>query len=108
MYCNFAMRLRGGKMINNIDEQARDKLINNLVENLPVLRAKLNITQEELAEKIGLTRQTLTLVESRKREMSWNMFLSLMMIFYNNKATRPMLDIFEIYTDGLEHLLMFE
>ena len=33
----------------------KDELIKNMTENLPVLRAKLGITQEDLAEKIGIS-----------------------------------------------------
>ncbi len=37
-----------------------------IVNNIKVLRAKLQITQEELAQKVGVTRQTILAIENNK------------------------------------------
>ena len=75
--------------------------IENMTENLPALRAKLGFTQEETAEKIGVSRVTIAMIETRKREMTWNTFLSLVHLFSRNESTEKMLRIFDIYTDEL-------
>lgn len=75
--------------------------IENMTENLPALRAKLGLTQEETAEKIGVSRVTIAMIETRKREMTWNTFLSLVHLFSRNESTEKMLRIFDIYTDEL-------
>lgn len=77
------------------------RYIENMTENLPALRAKLGLTQEETAEKIGVSRVTIAMIETRKREMTWNTFLSLVHLFSRNESTEKMLRIFEIYTDEL-------
>ena len=77
------------------------RYIENMTENLPALRAKLGLTQEDAAEKIGVSRVTIAMIETRKREMTWNTFLSLVHLFSRNESTEKMLRIFDIYTDEL-------
>ena len=51
--------------------------IKALTDNLPMLRAKLDISQEELAKIIGVSRQPYCAIESGIRSMSWQTYLSL-------------------------------
>ena len=88
-----------------MDESKREILIKNMVDNLPMLRKKLDISQKELADMIGVTRNTITNIECRKTNMTWNMFLSLILIFTKNKDTDKLLNILEIYTDELNELI---
>ena len=83
----------------------KDELIKNMTENLPVLRAKLGITQEDLAEKIGIRRSTIVSIENKKREMTWNTFLSLILVFTKNEDTNKLLNVMEIYTDELHDFI---
>ena len=83
----------------------KDELIKNMTENLPVLRAKLGITQEDLAEKIGISRSTIVSIENKKREMTWNTFLSLILVFTKNEETNKLLNVMEIYTDELHDFI---
>lgn len=48
-----------------------------LQNELPVLRARLGISQAKLAEMIEISRQTYNVIENGKREMTWPIFLSL-------------------------------
>ena len=77
----------------------KDRLIQNMTENLPMLRTRLGFTQEELAEKIGVSRSTVLSIENKKREMTWNTFLSLVLLFIKNENTNKLLNVLEIYTD---------
>ena len=81
------------------NEINREKLIQNMTDNLPMLRTRLGLTQEELAKKIGVSRSTIVLIESKKREMTWNTFLSLVLLFVKNESTDKLLNVLEIYTD---------
>ena len=76
-----------------------------MTENLPVLRAKLGITQEDLAEKIGISRSTIVSIENNKREMKWNTFLSLILVFTKNEDFNKELKVMEIYTDELHDFI---
>ena len=53
-----------------MDDIKKNQLISNMVENLPVLRKKLDVSQTELAEMIGVSRSTLTALENKKRPMT--------------------------------------
>ncbi len=81
---------------NKID---KTKLIGNMTENLPMLRTRLGLTQEELADKIGVSRSTVLSIENKKREMTWNTFLSLILLFSKNETTNKLLNILDIYTE---------
>lgn len=88
-----------------MNEKQKDILIQNMVDNLPTLRKRLNMTQAELAAKIGVGRSSLTLIENKKRSMTWNTFLSLVLIFTKNKETDRLLNVMEIYTDELNDFI---
>ena len=79
----------------------KELLIKNMTENLPTLRKRLGISQEELSEKVGVRRSTIAGIENKKRSMSWNMFLSLLLIFIKNEDTDRLLNVMGIYTDEL-------
>ena len=77
-----------------------------MTENLPMLRTKLGLTQEELAAKIGISRSTVVSIETKKRDMTWNTFLSLILLFTKNENTNKLLNVLEIYTDELNDFII--
>jgi len=82
--------------------ETRELLIERMVENLPVLRRKLKLSQETLAQIIGSSRYTVMLIETKKRKLTWNTFLSLVLLFDKNEDTAVLLRALGIYTDELE------
>lgn len=85
--------------------ETRDILIEKMTENLPVLRKKLKLSQESLAHFIGSSRYTVMQIETKKRRMTWNTFLSLVLLFDKNDETAVLLRALEIYTDELDSML---
>lgn len=79
----------------------KEKYIRLLTANLPLLRAKLEITQEEIAAIIGISRQTYSAIEGGKRMMSWQIYLSLVLFFDANRATHSLLRHLECFPDVL-------
>lgn len=75
----------------NIDKQYKENCIEIMVENLVALRAKAGITQEELANLVGVSRQTYYAIETNRRALSWNTYLSLLLFFDTNINTHVML-----------------
>ena len=76
-------------------------LIAQLTYDLPVLRARLGISQARLAEKVGISRQTYNSIETGKKEMPWTVFLALIAVFQNNEETRKMLGNVEKIREAL-------
>ena len=82
-------------------EDKREDVINILTEELPMLRAKLGISQENLCDIVGISRQTYSGIETKKKKMSWSVFLSLLMLFTNNEKTAPIIRIAGAFPDDL-------
>ena len=76
----------------DIQEIDKERLIDILTEELPVLRAKIGLSQDDLSSIIGISRQTYSSIETKKRKMSWNTFLSLILVFENNEKTKVLLE----------------
>ena len=83
----------------------RNTIIELLRKELPVLRAKARISQEDIAEKIGISRQTYSSIETGKREMSWTTFLALIAYFQNNESTKKMISEINGLTEGIEMIM---
>lgn len=92
-------------MSKEMGKEKKLKLMEKFAENLPVFRTKLEISQEELANILGITRQTISAIESRQRNMTWSVFLALILIFFRNQATKRLLVALEIYTPELDEFL---
>ena len=82
----------------------RKKYTQAMAENLPALRARLGLSQTQLADCIGVTRQT---IENQSRELSWTNFLSLLFLFLQNAQTAKLLPVMGIYTDELARIFSF-
>ena len=91
--------------IRKVENENREKVIANMSDNLSMLRTKLGLTQEGLANLAGLSRHTIMQIENKKTKMSWNTFLALLLIFIKNSETDKLLNILEIYTDELNQEL---
>ncbi len=77
--------------MNDLTPEQKKAIITTFASCLPMLRARIQYTQEDLAQKLGSTRQTIIAVESGKRDLTWSMFLSAVFVFYMNPLTRPLL-----------------
>lgn len=84
-----------------IDKSYKDTCIELLCENLVSLRAKADITQAEIANLIGISRQTYYAIETGQRTMSWNTYLSLLFFFDTNNSTHSMLRDLNVYPKEL-------
>lgn len=88
-----------------MEDNQRNRLVQNLTANLPVLRATLHLTQSDLAKLLGISRQQIVAIENKTRKMTWSTFLAAVLIFRSNEDTNRLLSVFEIYTDELEEFL---
>ena len=61
-------------MLDEKIQLEKNEIISLLREKLPVLRAIARVSQETIANKIGISRQTYSSIETGRREMSWTFF----------------------------------
>lgn len=106
MYNNVTICKRGDGLMSSSNVN-RDELVKMMAQNLSVLRAKLNLSQEDLADVLGITRQTISAIENGQRNMSWAVFLSLVLIFLKNRETKRLMVLLGIYTKELNSLITF-
>ncbi len=86
----------------------KSELIEELKSVLPILRAAISISQGELAEYIGVSRQTYCALEQGKRDISWNTFLSLFLFFMTNEKTKALLNTRVGFIERVYSVLRYE
>ena len=96
--------LAGGPMNNEND--MKELLCGILCNELYVLRAKARVSQEEIADRIGVSRQTYSAIETGRRTMSWTTFLALIAYFQKNENTKDMLNNLDGLVCGLEQYVV--
>lgn len=96
--------IRGGQhlIIRNkkcweLTQAQKDEYIQNLTSKLAALRAHADISQEDLANIIGTSRQTYYAIENRKRTMSWSTYLSLIFFYDTVENTSQMIRELGVY-----------
>ena len=92
-------------MNRELDEARKEQLIDILTNELKVLRAKVQISQQELAGMIGISRQTYVAIENKSQKMAWNNFLALLLVFKSNDDTAKIIDWIGAYPPELESYL---
>lgn len=83
----------------------KERLIDILTDELPVLRAKIGVSQDDVSGIVGISRQTYSAIETKKRRMTWGTFISLVLFFEQNETTRPLIEGVGAYPDELRQLL---
>lgn len=80
-----------------LTDAEKDSFIATLTPNLAILRTQADISQEELANLIGVSRQTYSSIERKIRRMSWSTYLSLVLFYEHNQKTHKMIRQLSIF-----------
>lgn len=99
---------------NILSSEDRERFISILVPELATLRTKADISQQELAVLLGVTRQTYNAIECKSRKMSWNTYLALIFFYDHNQKTHQLLrtmnifpyDLISLFNNGEDTLEM--
>lgn len=86
-----------------ISEINKEELLSDFVTKLPAIRKKLGLSQSELGEKVGLSRQSISSIERGAVTLSWNIFLAIALVVFVNDP-----DIFEDIADDERYLAVIE
>ena len=78
------------------EKELFENCIRALTAKLPVLRKMTGMTQKDLADILGISRQTITNIESGSAKMKWSLFLAIMFIFSINKDSSVYLKTIDI------------
>ena len=89
-------------MLFEFENSRKEELIDKLSEELLILRTKTTMSQEEIANAIGLSRQTYSAIEAGKKRMTWRTYLALIMVFDYNSKTHEMIRQINIFPPELE------
>lgn len=101
----FSKKERGKILSNDEKEIFKREYIAKLTECLPMLRAQAGVTQETVADRVGIARQTYSAIECGRKPMSWNTFMSLILLLRANEKTKDIIKILGIYTEDLENYI---
>lgn len=74
--------------MNRLDEND----LKDLSKNIKQLRQTAGLTQEELANMVGVTRQTINSIETNKKVASTTLFLAIMGVFMFASSMNPVLN----------------
>lgn len=83
----------------------KEELIDKFICELLILRARIDMTQDEISEIVGLSRQTYSALETRKRKMTWSNFMALLFVFYFNPFTRDEIENAGCFPDELRIIM---
>jgi len=87
-------------MAKRKDNAMQNEYIERMVKNLPVLRAAIDITQMQLGEKVGVSRQTIVAIENRKSPLNWTLYLAMVCVFQQYEEPKKFLESFKIFDKG--------
>jgi len=82
-----------------ISSDAKQELCKKMASNLATLRTKANLKQEELAERLGLSRQTISAIENERRVMEWTTFSVLVLFFAKDEEIEKVMIALGILND---------
>ena len=74
----------------------RDEYTKKFAAKLRVLRSGAEMTQEEIAHAVGITRQTYYSYENSTRPVPWDKCLALLFFFEHNEVTSVLLSAFKL------------
>lgn len=84
-----------------LTDAEKDGYIATLTPNLAILRTQADISQEELANLIGVSRQTYSSIERNMRRMSWSTYLSLVLFYDYNQKTHNLMRSLSVFPTEL-------
>ena len=91
-------------MAKCISSDNNQEFYRKMASNLSTLREKAKLTQDELADRVGVSRQTISAIETEKRDMHWSNFSVLLMFFANDNEIKQIMYAMGLINDDIEKL----
>ena len=81
-------------------------LTDEMALDVQSLRILIGLSVEEMSEILGLSRGSYYQIESRRRDLSWGEYMTLLFLFRYNPRTEPVLESLGLYPEALKEKLM--
>jgi len=88
-------------MSDYINDKRKQELCKLLASNLPTLRTKMGISQNELATRIGYSRQTISAIERMEHDMQWRVFSAIVPFFATNEEIYRLMLVMSILDEDV-------
>ena len=88
-------------MSESLNDNRKQDLCKLLAENLPTLRTKMGISQNELADRIGYSRQTISAIERMENDMQWRMFSVIVPFFATDEEIYRLMLVMSILDEDV-------
>lgn len=96
-------------MVSTRLQKEQTEMIDVMTQALPYLRRELHISQTELANKVGVSRQMISLIERGLQPMTWTLFLAIVFFFKsNNEFIGGKRKISRKYPNVVEQMLLLD
>lgn len=87
----------------------QQEMISTLSKALRYLRREIGVSQSFLAEKVGVSRQMISLIERQLQPMTWTLFLAIVFFFKcNHDFDREQKIIIKRYPNVVEQMMLLE
>lgn len=79
-----------------------------MTNHLAMLRVQASLTQAQIADEIGIPRTTYSAIETKKRKMTFPIFVRLSKYFISNKNTVDVMKLLGLSEEVLNHFFRIE
>lgn len=92
-------------MAESFTTEKKRILCKKMAKNLPTLRIKAGLSQDELSERLGFSRQTISAIETGKRNMQWSTFTAIALFFAKDEEIKQMMFLVGILDSTVMEIL---
>ena len=91
----------------NVSEVEREICREKLRQQLPMPRGAVGASQVDIANAIGISRQTYNAIESGRKEMNWSIYCSLLLYFDYHPNAHTIIHQLNIFPSWLENTRLY-
>ena len=92
-------------MPGHISNERKQALCKILASNLPTLRTKAKLSQNELSDRLGFSRQTISAIEGCKRDMQWSTFSAITLFLSKDREVNQLMSVMGVLDDDVKEAL---
>lgn len=81
---------------------AREEFAKKLAQDLRIIRAAADVTQDEVAQALGVSRSTYVNYENRQKEIPWEKCLALLFYFERNKDAKKLIHALSLLPEEVQ------